>query len=77
MKRAPVHTYEIFTRDVGAERMVLRSCNLKTTQHTYLQMLSTGGAPRLRVDGIELSLEAADKLMRSGLRTLPSYESHK
>lgn len=64
MKKATLPCYEIYTRTDGTENHLGTTFAAKEARRIYRRQRSMGDCPRIRVDGQELTITAADELCR-------------
>lgn len=64
MKKQPLPCYEVYTRTDGTENVLCTTCVKAIARRMYIRHCSWGSNPRIRVDGQELTITAADELCR-------------
>lgn len=64
MKKATLPCYEIYTRKGETENMCCATCEKEKVRRSYHMHRALGHNPVIRVDGQELTIAEADRLMR-------------
>ena len=64
MKKATLPCYEVYTRTDGTENVHCATCEKDKARRSYHLHRALGHEPRLRVDGQELTIAEADRLMQ-------------
>jgi hypothetical protein len=64
MKKQQLPCYEVFTRTAEAENIYCATCEKEKARRSYHLHRALGHNPGLRVDGQELTIAEADRLMQ-------------
>lgn len=64
MKKQALPCYEVYTRKGETENIHCATCEKEKARRSYHLRRALGYEPRLRVDGQELTIAEADRLMQ-------------
>ena len=64
MKKATLPCYEVYTRTDGQENVLCSTCVKEKARRSYHLHRALGHNPMVRVDGQELTIAEADRLMQ-------------
>lgn len=62
-KKAELPCYEVYVRTDGQDNVLCTTCVKAQARRMYIRHCSWGSNPRIRVDGQELTIAEADRLM--------------